>query len=54
MTSVTWLVPHLLAAELTAADSPALHQLACDACHYLLARGDTRIAYDLASDLLMW
>ena len=45
------LVPHLLAADLTAAESHRLRQLACDACHYLMARGDTRIAYQLASDL---
>ena len=45
------LMPHLLAADLAAADSPGLRWLACDACWYLLARGDTRTAYDLASDL---
>src|SRR5207247_4142563 len=28
-----WLVPHLLAADLAAADSHRLRQLACDACH---------------------
>jgi tetratricopeptide (TPR) repeat protein len=44
------LMPHVLAADL-AADSPALRQLACDACWYLLARGDTRTAHDMASDL---
>jgi hypothetical protein len=31
------LMPHLLAADLAATDSPALRQLACDACAYLLA-----------------
>jgi hypothetical protein len=30
-------MPHLLAADLAATDSPALRQLACDACAYLLA-----------------
>ena len=45
------LVPHLLAANLATADRHELRQLACDACHYLMARGDTRIAYKLASDL---
>jgi hypothetical protein len=45
------LVPHLLAANLAAAESHRLRQLACDACHYLMARGDTRIAYELARDL---
>jgi TIR domain/Tetratricopeptide repeat len=45
------LMPHLLAADLAATDSPGLRQLACDACDYLMARGDTRAAYDLATDL---
>jgi hypothetical protein len=45
------LMPHLLAADLAATGSPALRQVACDACNYLMARGDTRIAHDLASDL---
>ena len=45
------LMPHLLAADLAATGSPALRQLACDACTYLMARGDTRTAHDLASDL---
>ena len=45
------LMPHLLAADLAATDSPALRQLACDACAYLLARRDTRICHDLTSDL---
>ena len=44
-------MPHLLAADLAATDSPALRQLACDACWYLIARGDTRTAYDLARGL---
>jgi hypothetical protein len=45
------LMPHLLAADLAATGSPALRQLACDACTYLMTRGDTRTAHDLASDL---
>ena len=45
------LMPHLLAADLAATNSPALRQLACDACAYLLARRDRRTCYDLASDL---
>jgi hypothetical protein len=45
------LMPHLLFADLAATDSPALRQLACDACAYLLARRDHRTCHDLASDL---
>ena len=53
---VTWprwaqLMPHLLAADLAATDSPGLRWMACNACWYLLARGDTRTAHDLARDL---
>ena len=53
---VTWprwaqLMPHLLAADLAATDSPDLRWMACNACWYLLARGDTRNARDLAADL---
>jgi hypothetical protein len=53
---VTWprwaqLMPHLLVADLAATSSPDLRWMACNACWYLLARGDTRTAYDLASDL---
>jgi hypothetical protein len=43
------LMPHLLAADLAATDDPGLRWLACDACWYLLARGDTRTGHDLAS-----
>jgi hypothetical protein len=46
------LMPHLLAADLTATGSPDLHWMACNACGYLLARGDTGACYDLASDLI--
>jgi Tetratricopeptide repeat/NB-ARC domain len=45
------LMPHLLATDLAATDNPGLRQLACGACDYLMARGDTRTAYDLATDL---
>ena len=53
---VTWprwaqLMPHLLAADLAATDSRDLRWMACNACWYLLARGDTRTAHDLASGL---
>ena len=53
---VTWprwaqLMPHLLAADLAAAGNPGLRWMACNACGYLLARGDTRTAHDLATDL---
>ena len=45
------LMPHLLAADLAATGSPGLRRTACDACEYLMARGDTRTAHDLAADL---
>ena len=45
------LMPHLLATGLAATDNPGLRQLACDACRYLLTRGDTRTAFSLAGDL---
>jgi Tetratricopeptide repeat/Domain of unknown function (DUF4062) len=45
------LMPHLLASDLAATGSPALRQMACNACWYLLARGDTRTAHDLAAGL---
>jgi transcriptional regulator with XRE-family HTH domain len=45
------LMPHLLAADLAATGNPGLRQLACHGCIYLLARGDTRTAFALASDL---
>ncbi len=53
---VTWprwaqLMPHLLAADLAATGSPGLRWMACNACWYLLARGDTRTGRDLAADL---
>ena len=53
---VTWprwaqLMPHLLAANLATTGSPGLRRMACNACWYLLARGDARTAHSLASDL---
>ena len=45
------LMPHLLAADLAATGSPGLRQMACNACWYLITRGDTRTAHDLAADL---
>ena len=44
-------MPHLLAADLAATNSPGLRQLACDAFEYLLSRRDIPTAYDLAIDL---
>ena len=45
------LMPHLLTADLPATKSPALRGMACNACWYLLSRGDTRTGHDLASNL---
>ena len=45
------LTPHVLAADLAATDNPALRELAGHTCWYLLERGDTRTAHDLASGL---
>ena len=45
------LMPHLLHADLAATGNPGLRQLACHACWYLIARGDTRTAFGLAGDL---
>jgi hypothetical protein len=45
------LLPHLLAADLAATDNRDLRWMACRACRYLLARGEVRIAHDLAQDL---
>lgn len=52
----TWLrwaplMPHLLAADLASTDNPALRSTACNACWYLLARGDARGCHDLTSEL---
>ena len=53
---VTWprwavLMPHLLAADLAATGNRDLRWMACNACYYLVARGDTRTGLDLARDL---
>jgi hypothetical protein len=53
---VTWprwvrLMPHLLAADLSATDNPDLRWLASNACSYLIQRGDPRACHDLASGL---
>jgi hypothetical protein len=53
---VTWpqwarLMPHLIAADLAATEDSDLRQMACNACLYLLARGETRTGHDLASEL---
>ncbi len=53
---VTWpqwarLTPHVLAADLAATDSPALRELARHTCWYLIERGDTRTAHELANGL---
>jgi hypothetical protein len=53
---VTWprwaqLMPHLLAADLAATGSRGLRWMACNACWYLLARGDSQTPHDLAADL---
>ena len=47
----TRLIPHILAADLTATENPELRNLACEACDYLIARADFRLARDLASSL---
>ena len=54
---VTWprwaqLLPHLLAASAAESENHDLRWMACSACSYLLARGDTRTAHDLATHLL--
>jgi hypothetical protein len=53
---VTWprwarLMPHLLRVDLAATETSGLRQLACTACLYLMARGETGTCHDLASDL---
>jgi hypothetical protein len=45
------LMPHLIAANLASTENPALRRMACNACRYLLARGDARTCHDLASNL---
>ena len=45
------LMPHVMAADLAVADSPALRKLACDACGYLRARRDIHTCHDLSDNL---
>jgi hypothetical protein len=45
------LMPHLLAVGSAATSNLRLRLMACDACWYLLSRGDTRTAHDLAQEL---
>jgi hypothetical protein len=45
------LMPHLLAADLAATNSSGLRWLACDACSYVISRGDAPNCHDLASGL---
>jgi len=45
------LMPHLLAADLAVTASRDLRRMACDACWYLLARGDIPTGCDVARDL---
>jgi len=43
------LMPHVLAADLAATESPALRELVCHVCWYLIERGDARTPRDLIS-----
>ena len=45
------LMPHVLAADLGATDTPALRVLVCRMCWYLIERGDARTPRDLISTL---
>jgi hypothetical protein len=45
------LMPHLLAESLADTNDPALRWVVCDACSYLLDRGDIRAGHDLAYEL---
>ncbi|GAB3842122.1 FxSxx-COOH system tetratricopeptide repeat protein [Dactylosporangium cerinum] len=45
------LLPHLLAVEPARSDDPMLRQMICDACWYLLARGDATSAEEIAEEL---
>ncbi len=45
------LMPHLLTVDLAHTGNAALRSMACDACWYLLARGEARTAHDLAARL---
>ena len=53
---ITWprwaqLLPHLLATDLINTASHGLRWVACDACWYLIARGDAHSSYDFARRL---
>jgi hypothetical protein len=53
---ITWpawarLIPHLMCADLAGTTNLGLRAQACDACRYLLARGDARTSRDLATQL---
>ena len=53
---VTWpqwaqLIPHLLATDLARTGNSGLRRMACNACAYLLSRGDIRTGFDLAKNL---
>jgi tetratricopeptide (TPR) repeat protein len=45
------LMPHILAANPAATETPEMRELARAACYYLIARGEVRQAHDLASQL---
>ena len=45
------LMPHLLAADLAVTSSVGLRWMACQACWYLMAHGDSSTCHDVASDL---
>jgi hypothetical protein len=45
------LMPHILAADPATTENPGLRLMACNACWYLLARGDARTGHDLAEGL---
>jgi hypothetical protein len=45
------LMPHVLAADLAATDSPELREVVRRTCWYLIERGDARTAQDLMSNL---
>jgi TIR domain/Tetratricopeptide repeat/NB-ARC domain len=53
---ITWprwaqLMPHLLVADLASTENRLLRRMACNACWYLMASGDTRTGLELASYL---
>jgi hypothetical protein len=44
-------MPHLMVADLAAAENPGMREMVCNACYYLLSRGETRTGHDLAREL---